>query len=187
MSRYTPILPGQLLRNPGRVLALRILPRGHLPGSLRAQHQLRTQQGAGSNGPAAILRRQRGQIELYDEELQLEPYKEIGIHTLPPIDTMDGGLGEVITELFTAETGLLDDGKFPVAIGGEHALTPPLVSAVAQRNSRISASCRSAPTPACATSIRAIRRSSACAMRRVVEICPAVQDWPHPLHLRGWR
>ena len=62
-------------------------------------------------------------MELYDEELELEPYKQIGIHTLPPIDTMDGTLDEVITELFTAECALMDDDKFPVAIGGEHSLT----------------------------------------------------------------
>ena len=33
------------------------------------------------NGPAAILAASRN-MELYDEELELEPYKEIGIHTL---------------------------------------------------------------------------------------------------------
>ena len=75
------------------------------------------------NGPAAILAASRN-LELYDEEFELEPYKEIGIHTLPPIDTMDGTLDEVITELFTAQCALLDDDKFPVALGGEHALTP---------------------------------------------------------------
>jgi agmatinase len=32
------------------------------------------------NGPAAILAASRN-MELYDEELELEPYKEIGIHT----------------------------------------------------------------------------------------------------------
>ena len=40
------------------------------------------------NGPSAILAASRN-MELYDEELELEPYKEIGIHTLPAIDTAD--------------------------------------------------------------------------------------------------
>jgi agmatinase len=67
------------------------------------------------NGPGAIIEASRN-MELYDDELEVEPYKEIGIHTLPPIDTMDGTLDEVITELFTAELALLDDEKFPVAL-----------------------------------------------------------------------
>jgi agmatinase len=104
------------------------------------------------NGPAAILKASQN-MELYDEELETEPYKEIGIHTLPPIDTMDGTLDEVLAEIFTAQIALLEDNKFPVALGGEHSLTPPLVSAMGKKN------------PA----------SHACAMRRVLEVCPAVQ------------
>src|SRR5580700_8292310 len=84
------------------------------------------------NGPAAILAASRN-MELYDEELELEPYKEIGIHTLVPIDTTDGTLDEVMTELYTAQLALLEDEKFPVALGGEHSLTPPLVSAAAKK------------------------------------------------------
>ena len=80
------------------------------------------------NGPAAILAASRN-MELYDEELELETYKRVGIATLPPIDTMDGTLDEVTSEIFAAQCALLDDGKFPVALGGEHSLTPPLVSA----------------------------------------------------------
>src|ERR1700689_1759622 len=129
-------------------------------------------QGA-RNGPAAILTASR-QIELYDEELQMEPYKEIGIHTLQPIDTMDGGLGEVITELFTAESGLLDDNKFPVALGGEHALTPPLVSAMALKYKDLSVLHIGAHAEL-RLEYQGYPASPACAMRRVVEICPAVQ------------
>ncbi len=77
-------------------------------------------------------------MELYDEELELEPYKEIGIHTLPAIDTADGTLDEVITELFTAQLALLEDEKFTVALGGEHSLTPPLVSAIAKKYKHLS-------------------------------------------------
>jgi len=40
-------------------------------------------------------------VDSFDEELELEPYKEIGIHTLPPIDTIDGKFDEVMTEIST--------------------------------------------------------------------------------------
>lgn len=124
-------------------------------------------------GPAAIIQASRN-MELYDEELETESYKEIGIHTLPPIDTDDGTLDEVIAELFTAELALLEDGKFPLALGGEHSLTPPLVSAAAKKYGDL-----------CVLQIDAhadLRNeyhgspsSHACVMRRVLEVCPAVQ------------
>jgi len=132
----------------------------------------RAQHGTG-NGPSAILAASRG-ISLYDEDLETEPYKEIGIHTLPPIDTMDGTLDEVITEIFTAACALLDDAKFPVALGGERALTPPLVAAVAKKFTDFSV-LQIGAHASLRDEYQGNPNSSACSMRRVVEICPAVQ------------
>jgi agmatinase len=125
------------------------------------------------NGPAAILAASRN-MELYDEELELEPYKEIGIHTLPAIDTSDGTLNEVISEIFTAQLGLLEDGKFTVALGGEHSLTPPLVSATAKKFKDLSVLQIDAHADL-RDEYHGNPASHACAMRRVVEVCPAVQ------------
>ena len=125
------------------------------------------------NGPAAILAASRN-MELYDEELELEPYKEIGIHTLPAIDTADGTLDEVITEIFTAQLGLLEDQKFTVALGGEHSLTPPLVSATAKKYKDLSVLQIDAHADL-RDEYQGNPSSHACAMRRVVEVCPAVQ------------
>lgn len=125
------------------------------------------------NGPAAILKASQN-MELYDEELELEPYKQVGIHTLPPIDTMDGTLDEVITELFTAQCGLLDDDKFPIALGGEHSLTPPLVSAVVKKYKNLSVLQIDAHADL-RDEYQGNPASHACAMRRVLEFCPAVQ------------
>jgi agmatinase len=125
------------------------------------------------NGPAAILAASRN-MELYDEELELEPYKEIGIHTLPAIDTADGTLDEVISEIFTAQLGLLEDEKFTVALGGEHSLTPPLVSATAKKYKNLSVLQIDSHADL-RDEYQGNPASHACAMRRVVEICPAVQ------------
>jgi agmatinase len=125
------------------------------------------------NGPAAILAASRN-MELYDEELELEPHKEIGIHTLPAIDTADGTLDEVISEIFTAQLGLLEDEKFTVALGGEHSLTPPLVSATAKKYKNLSVLQIDAHADL-RDEYQGNPASHACAMRRVVEICPAVQ------------
>jgi len=125
------------------------------------------------NGPAAILAASRN-MELYDEELETEPYKEIGIHTLPAIDTADGTLDEVITEIFTAQLGLLEDDKFTVSLGGEHSLTPPLVSATAKKFKNLSVLQIDAHADL-RDEYQGNPASHACAMRRVVEVCPAVQ------------
>jgi agmatinase len=125
------------------------------------------------HGPAAILAASRN-MELYDEELELETYQEIGIATLPPIDTMDGSLDEVMAEIFAAQCALLDDDKFPVALGGEHSLTPPLVNAVARKYKDLSVLQIDAHADL-RNEYQGNRASHACAMRRVLETCPAVQ------------
>lgn len=125
------------------------------------------------NGPAAILEASRN-MELYDEELDAEIYKEVGIATVPAIDTMDGTLEEVIAEIFTAQCELLEDDKFPVALGGEHSLTPPLVKATARKYTNLSVLQIDAHADLRAE-YQGNPNSHACAMRRVVEICPAVQ------------
>jgi agmatinase len=125
------------------------------------------------NGPFAILRASQN-LELYDEELETEPYKEIGIHTLPPIDTMDGTFDEVLAEIFTAQCALLDDDKLTIALGGEHSLTPPLVTAVAKRFQNLSVLHIGAHAEL-RNEYQANPSSHACAMRRVLEVCPAVQ------------
>jgi agmatinase len=125
------------------------------------------------NGPSAILSASR-HMELYDDELEMEPYKEIGIATLPAIDTTDGTMEEVLAELYTAQLGLLEDGKFPVAIGGEHSLTPPLVSATAKKFKDLTVLQIDAHADL-RDEYQGNSASHACAMRRVVEVCPALQ------------
>ena len=124
-------------------------------------------------GPAAILAASRN-METYDEELNTETYLHCGIATLHPIETQEGTLENVLAELHTAELALLEDGKFPVVLGGEHSLTAPLVAAAAKKFPGLTvlqidahADLREAyqDNPA----------SHASVMRRVVEICPAVQ------------
>jgi agmatinase len=125
------------------------------------------------NGPSAILAASRN-MELYDDELDAEIYKEVGIATVPAIDTMDGSLEEVIAEIFSAQCGFIDDGKLPVALGGEHSLTPPLVKAVAKKYKDLSVLQIDAHADL-REAYQGNPNSHACAMRRVVEICPAVQ------------
>ncbi len=72
-------------------------------------------------GPEALLRAS-AYLELYDEELDLEPW-EAGLYTLPPVDPeaadMEAALGEIALEVGRH----LAAGKFVISVGGEHSLT----------------------------------------------------------------
>ena len=125
------------------------------------------------NGPSAILAASRN-MELYDDELGCEIYKEVGIATAPAIDTMDGTLDEVIAGIFTAQCGFFEDGKIPVALGGEHSLTPPLVKAAGKKHQNLSVLQIDAHADL-RDEYQQNSHSHACAMRRVLEVCPAVQ------------
>ena len=83
------------------------------------------------NGPSAILHASQ-QVEYYDEELEQE-FWPIGIYTHAPIaDTRSDR--PVTSELMLTETEatlskLIQDGKFVVALGGEHSITSGIVEA----------------------------------------------------------
>jgi len=132
-----------------------------------------TYQAGTRNGPAAIIAASRN-METYDEELGLEIYQEIGIATLPPVDTQDGSLEKVLAELHTTALGLFGDRKFPVILGGEHSLTVPLVAAAVRQFADLTVLQIDAHADL-RESYQGNRASHASVMRRVVEMCPAVQ------------
>lgn len=125
-----------------------------------------------SRGPRAILDASR-QVEAYDDELEDEPCRQ-GIHTFPEMDTRHGGIEEVLDSIKHTAGVLLDDRKFFLALGGEHSLTPPLVAACAAKFPGLSVLQIDAHADL-RDQYEGSPHSHACAMRRVVEICPAVQ------------
>ncbi|MBI1742106.1 agmatinase [Candidatus Acetothermia bacterium] len=72
-------------------------------------------------GPLAILEAST-HLELYDEELQREPYK-VGIHTLDSLEPSAASPAETIDRVEEAIEFILKEKKFPVMLGGEHSLT----------------------------------------------------------------
>lgn len=78
--------------------------------------------GSGTaKGPQAILEASH-QLELFDEELWREPYKDYGIAAIrePAIaPTVEAALAQ----LAGLVEGVLEAGRFPFVIGGEHSLT----------------------------------------------------------------
>ncbi len=73
-------------------------------------------------GPAAIISASRN-IELFDMELGTEIYRAMGIHTMSEIEPSVSSPRENTNVVSEVISRLLNDGKFPVLLGGEHSLT----------------------------------------------------------------
>jgi agmatinase len=104
---------------------------------LPVPYEATTSFGAGTGtGPRAILESSR-YIELYDQELDAEPY-EVGIATLPELHLTGAGPAEAMAELRDAYDRLLDEGsdRFIIMLGGEHSITSAPVLAWADRLDR---------------------------------------------------
>ena len=95
---------------------------------LPVPYERTTSWGRGAEeGPNALLQASR-YVELYDDELGLEPYR-IGIETLPPVDVETSEEAARRRIAAAAESALLQ-GRFLAAIGGEHTVTPALLRGV---------------------------------------------------------
>ena len=74
------------------------------------------------NGPKEIIKASH-QVELFDEELDKEPYKEIGIKTLKPFP-IKNKINSALDQLSKINEKILLKNKFPIIFGGEHSITP---------------------------------------------------------------
>ena len=78
--------------------------------------------GGTKNGPKEIIKASH-QVELYDEELNCEPYKKIGIKTLKPFK-IDKNIKKALNKMSKINQKILDKNLFPITFGGEHSITP---------------------------------------------------------------
>ena len=78
--------------------------------------------GGTKNGPKEIIKASH-QVELFDEELNKEPYKEIGIKTLKPF-SIKNKIKSALDQLSKINEDILSTDKFPLVFGGEHSITP---------------------------------------------------------------
>jgi agmatinase len=83
--------------------------------------------GAGTrNGPKEIIKASH-QVELYDEELNCEPYKKIGIKTLKPFK-IEKNIKKALKKIADINEHILNKKLFPITLGGEHSITPGCIS-----------------------------------------------------------
>lgn len=97
---------------------------------LPVPYEATTSYGGGTRGgPGAIIESSR-YLELYDQELDSEPY-QVGICTLPSLELSGGGPEEAIRELRQAYDEVRDvaGGRFIITLGGEHSISSaPILS-----------------------------------------------------------
>ena len=78
--------------------------------------------GGTKNGPKAIIKASQ-QVELFDEEFWCEPFRKYGVATLktPKIDF--SSVVKSLKQLEKITEEILEAGKFPLILGGEHSIT----------------------------------------------------------------
>ena len=81
--------------------------------------------GGTSKGPREIIKASH-QVELFDEELNKEPHKNIGIKTIKPFPIKKKML-DALKQIENINQVILSKKKFPLVLGGEHSLTPGAV------------------------------------------------------------
>jgi agmatinase len=131
-----------------------------------------TYQGGARKGPSAILDASCN-MELYDEELAVEVFK-MGIHTLPPLEAVASGPEGMVEQVEEAISGVLNLGKIPVMLGGEHSITLGAVRAAKKRHPKLSVLHLDAHADM-RESYQGTPYSHACIGRRMKEIAPVVQ------------
>ncbi len=88
--------------------------------------------GGTSRGPEAIVAASP-QLEFFDESLWAEPFRQFGIATLDPFD-IPKPIEAALSQLEGIVGLILEAGRFPLVLGGEHALTPGAARAFAARH-----------------------------------------------------
>ena len=91
--------------------------------------------GGTRNGPKEIIKASH-QVELYDEELNCEPFKKIGIKTLKPFK-IDKNIVKALKKISEINEKILNKKLFPLTLGGEHSITPGCIFPFAKKYKKL--------------------------------------------------
>ena len=91
--------------------------------------------GGTKNGPKEIIKASH-QVELFDEELNKEPYKEIGIKTIKPF-AIPKNIEKALEKLSNINEKIISENKFPLVFGGEHSITPGSIKPLVKKYDEI--------------------------------------------------
>jgi len=77
--------------------------------------------GGTKNGPKEIIKASH-QVELYDEELNCEPFKIIGVKTIKPFK-INKNINKALKQISLLNQKSIEKNLFPLTLGGEHSIT----------------------------------------------------------------
>ena len=78
--------------------------------------------GSGTkHGPKEIIKASH-QVELYDEEFDLEPFRKIGIKTIKPFK-LSNNIENSLNQISSLNEKIINKNLFPLTLGGEHSIT----------------------------------------------------------------
>ncbi len=129
-----------------------------------------TYQGGARWGPRAILSASQN-MELWDDEIGATC--RAGIHTLPELEPTALGPEAMAARVEQAAAWILEQGKLPAILGGEHSITAGAVRAAAARFPKLSVLQLDAHADMRDRYLDS-PYSHACVMRRIREQVPAV-------------
>ena len=123
-------------------------------------------------GPQAIIDASQ-ELELYDIDLGCEVC-QVGIHTLTEVIPAMGGPEHMVQRVEEVVGELLDKGKKLAMLGGDHSITVGAVQAARRRYPQLSVLQLDAHADL-RDQYLGTGYNSASVMRRILEVCPAVQ------------
>jgi agmatinase len=122
-------------------------------------------------GPQAIIDASY-YLEQYDAALKID-INEVGVYTLPEVQPHMSGPEHMVERVSQITCDILDKGKLPAMLGGEHSITLGIVRALRERYHELSVLHLDAHTDL-RDQYQGTKYSHACVMRRVWELCPVV-------------
>jgi len=77
--------------------------------------------GGTKYGPKEIIKASH-QVELYDEELNCEPFKDVGVKTIKPFK-ISKNMNKALKQISHLNQKSIEKNLFPLTLGGEHSIT----------------------------------------------------------------
>lgn len=121
-----------------------------------------------SNGPQAIINASK-QVEFYDEELNIEPYRK-GICTLNELEPDVSGPDKMVEKIYWVAKELVDKKRILIGLGGEHTISIGLVKAHKEKYKDLTVLQLDAHADL-RDSYQDSKYSHACVMRRINDLC----------------
>ena len=91
--------------------------------------------GGTKNGPKEIIKASH-QVELFDEDLNCDPYKKIGIKTIKPFK-IKSKIEDALEQIEKINENLLSKKIFPLVLGGEHSITPGCIRPFIKKSDKL--------------------------------------------------